>query len=81
MYLRPIGKYILYSYVSTVYCQLDAVLFSGHGENKGCLRPDSEYTVYMSNLFLKLFSQTLFPFPSLDTTFPGHNFILFTSPL
>lgn len=73
MYLRPIGKYILYSYVSPVYCQLDAVLFPEHGETKGFLRPDSEYTVYLSKLFSL--------FPSLDATFPGHNFILFTSPL
>ncbi len=51
MYLRPIGKYILYLYVSPVYCRLDAVLFSGHGETKGFLRPDSEYTVYLSNSF------------------------------
>jgi hypothetical protein len=65
MYLRPIGKYILYSYVSPVYCQLDAVLFPEHGETKGFLRPDSEYTVYLSKLF------SLFPVWTqlfLDTT-------------
>ena len=73
MYLRPIGKYILYSYVSPVYCQLDAVLFPEHGETKVFLRPDSEYIVYLSNSF---------PFSQVWTQlYPGHNFILFTSPL
>ncbi len=68
MYLRPIGKYILYAYVSTVYCRLDALLFPEHGETKGFLRPDSEYTVYLSSSF---------PFSRVWTQILSHNWLTF----